>query len=440
MGTYLLLDETQAVFDTREAGGEKTATCNLNGQTIILSFDEETGTYYNSDVGLTGLSENGDWYIALGLEYLPGKAVVTNQTETVYDPDGEYEFTGTVINILTKPIVSFECELGTFTYDREVVQEGYPYYVYKNGTKELILENRLPNNKPMVAFDPNGDGWWGDDFTQYSITSYELTENEIEMFAGWGDYNSEDNLYYLYTGPSASEAYRTGSSCVFLIPKITVATSPWVVSVKPGVAYVKENKRVYYNKENGIFSKFIYTVTSTTNPTFIVASLQDISYIIIDGRKISRSELIGGERFETSCGYYYQFDTDGMHSVEIKFKRGELRSSYLFGEYSNDFCFDHAPVVSAQLGEGITTIPYGCFASVEELEEVKLPSTLETIGPWAFAYTRNLYSIAIPDSVKTVGKYVFQDAHNLESVTLPQSTTSVGYAWFSHIIVIPPAR
>lgn len=93
--------------------------------------------------------------------------------------------------------------------------------------------------------------------------------------------------------------------------------------------------------------------------------------------------------------------------------------------------FDYAQEIEkVVVGEGITTIgAFGldyCGAS-----EIKLPSTLVTIGSYAFSNTHNITEWDIPYGVTSIGTYAFSNSIGVKKVTLPSSLISIGARAFT---------
>ncbi len=69
----------------------------------------------------------------------------------------------------------------------------------------------------------------------------------------------------------------------------------------------------------------------------------------------------------------------------------------------------------------LKTLPDSCFYYCPKLEEVALPSSLESIGSFAFARCFNLKEIALPDGLKSIGKSAFAECKSLKSIVVPTS-------------------
>ena len=97
------------------------------------------------------------------------------------------------------------------------------------------------------------------------------------------------------------------------------------------------------------------------------------------------------------------------------------------------FFTDCTSLTKLTLPEGIKTIGDYCFGrynggGCQSLAELKLPSTVASIGRNAFDGCVSLQSIVIPESVTECGVYTFTDCKSLVSVQLPSSwTTLPGY-------------
>lgn len=68
---------------------------------------------------------------------------------------------------------------------------------------------------------------------------------------------------------------------------------------------------------------------------------------------------------------------------------------------------------------------YGFF-NCSNLEQINLPSTLQTIGVRAFSDCKKLQRITIPDSVKSIGNFGFSYCVLLTDITFPANLESIG--------------
>ena len=87
-------------------------------------------------------------------------------------------------------------------------------------------------------------------------------------------------------------------------------------------------------------------------------------------------------------------------------------------------------VKRVEIGEGITSIGKGAFASFEAMSEVVLPSTLESIGFLAFCRCTSLSFIEIPLNVKRIESHAFSACSILSEVGLSNGLQYVGECAF----------
>ncbi|MBR3358605.1 MAG: leucine-rich repeat domain-containing protein [Solobacterium sp.] len=92
------------------------------------------------------------------------------------------------------------------------------------------------------------------------------------------------------------------------------------------------------------------------------------------------------------------------------------------GVFSRDH--GYGDVVRLTVPEGVTEIRSSAFED-SSLEEISLPSTLETIGDMAFYGCRNLKSVIIPDGVREISDRAFKWS-GLEEIHLPEKLSVIG--------------
>lgn len=72
-----------------------------------------------------------------------------------------------------------------------------------------------------------------------------------------------------------------------------------------------------------------------------------------------------------------------------------------------------------------TKIGRNAFARHEELKEVVLPDSVETIEDYAFSGCTSLCIIKMPENLTSIGKYAFADCKNLEYLSLPKELKQI---------------
>ena len=66
------------------------------------------------------------------------------------------------------------------------------------------------------------------------------------------------------------------------------------------------------------------------------------------------------------------------------------------------------------------------------VNEIEIPNTVTSIGPYAFANCKNIISVKIPNSVISIGKGAFSSCCNLESVNIPDNIKRIEEDTFSY--------
>lgn len=133
-----------------------------------------------------------------------------------------------------------------------------------------------------------------------------------------------------------------------------------------------------------------------------------------------------------------KFDTSNVSNMSKMFSRCDLISIDMSGlnlskvtNTSNMFddCYNLQEV---KLPSSLKTIGSNAFASCDELSKVDIPSDsiLETIGDDAFNYCLKLSSITLPENLKSIGDDAFYYNRALKNITIPSSVTSIGSGAF----------
>ncbi len=71
------------------------------------------------------------------------------------------------------------------------------------------------------------------------------------------------------------------------------------------------------------------------------------------------------------------------------------------------------------------------YINNQEVKDLVIPNTVDSIHEYAFFSCSSLTSITIPNSVTSIGSSAFYDCDSLNSITIPNSVTSIGYGAFS---------
>ena len=125
------------------------------------------------------------------------------------------------------------------------------------------------------------------------------------------------------------------------------------------------------------------------------------------------------------------------------------------------FAFSRSSLRTVTIPEGVTVIDYAAFYHCDNLDNVILPDTVNTVGAKAFthtgwlddfeensmddflisgdilvAYKGNLPEVVIPDGVRVIAEEAFRNHTELKKVHLPASVTDLGNDAFSEGIEI----
>ena len=114
------------------------------------------------------------------------------------------EFEAVYNNDASTLVISFDCELGRFTFDRELYVEAWDQTVYCWTNGEVILDTEVRN--PIVGDsayndDPDGDGTPfepgdDDDYQEYGITAVQTEEPESGYFEPWVSLTRENEAVH----------------------------------------------------------------------------------------------------------------------------------------------------------------------------------------------------------------------------------------------------
>lgn len=107
-------------------------------------------------------------------------------------------------------------------------------------------------------------------------------------------------------------------------------------------------------------------------------------------------------------------------------------SAYPWWEYgSKAFSYyDNTKFHTVIIEEGITSISECAFASMSNITEVKLPSTLKKVNDFSFYCDNNLKFIQLPDTLEELGEASFMNCQSLESIKIGNNITTINNSTF----------
>ena len=118
----------------------------------------------------------------------------------------------------------------------------------------------------------------------------------------------------------------------------------------------------------------------------------------------------------------YSFDAEGIYDVEIELADPDMKGMR----------FAKTPLISVEIGDGITSIGNNAFQNCSSLISINIPDSVNSIGDYAFYDCSGLTSITIPNSVTSIGEGAFRYCSGLTSITIPNSVTSIGEGAFRY--------
>ena len=155
--------------------------------------------------------------------------------------------------------------------------------------------------------------------------------------------------------------------------------------------------------------------TSDTSTTHTYSSVGDYT-ITCNGSTMTTS---------SSSGLFGQ--TSSVINYYVKNVR--LGSSVTsIGDYAVQYCYS---LTSITIPSSVTSIGSYAFSSCHSLVNIIIPSMVTSINTNTFYYCTFLKGIAIPNMITSIGNSAFERCYSLTNVTIPSSVTSIGSYAFS---------
>lgn len=181
--------------------------------------------------------------------------------------------------------------------------------------------------------------------------------------------------------------------------------------VLPNISYIEEINGVMFNPDVALVSPnfvCVYNVTDTSRETKIISEYAGYQFIsmIVDG-------------VEADVDTYYQFDTEGSHTVEfiIDENHSDRNEPYFFG-----YLFENIDaLVSVTIPNSVASIGESAFENCFSLTEVTIPNSVTLIKTNAFYGCSSLTTIyceaTTPPTLE--GTYVFDDNADGRKIYVP---------------------
>lgn len=160
------------------------------------------------------------------------------------------------------------------------------------------------------------------------------------------------------------------------------------------------------------------TLTSVEKGAFLDISVSDFRYIIYGdlATYVQRGQPYYSLSNETNTIKYYY---NGQELTDLRIPS----SVTSIGNYAFRYCRD---LKNMTLPSGVTSIGNCAFFDCSGLTSVTLPLNLASIGYQVFRYCSGLTSVTFPSSLTLIGTEAFRGCSGLASLTLPYNLTSIG--------------
>lgn len=335
----------------------------------------------------------------------------------------------------------------------------------------------VPERKETYAYDANnnlityvrysyygGDARWEDiEKMEYTYDAHGNLLTSTRYFGGEGAW--QKTYYYIYTYDSndlltnrnmfdvdykgvVTETERVkysydakGNETERLEAVWSKSEEKWIFSQKYTHAYNDKGQMLYeryYIDETTISGGQKYDYDEQGNVTAITycSFNQDGTVKDIEGVRTyyyTDDALYQGELAQGVCGPEGNED-----AITWKIdKDNTLTISGTGSMVDYDYYYSTMPWLVGQMfikkivvGEGITHISGYAFKGADKVEELVLPSTLQTIGENAFYQLYSLKALTLPDALTSVGSHAFDECKSLQSVTFGSKLEEIGYSAF----------
>ncbi len=143
---------------------------------------------------------------------------------------------------------------------------------------------------------------------------------------------------------------------------------------------------------------------------------------------------VTGTSLTTQVRTGHVYTADGSYTIKIHVVSGSfnLLGTSTYAILSGDFSSVNNNKVYAnniqrvRIGSSVSEIGSYSFRYCASLTSITIPSSITSIGSYTFQYSNSLISITIPSGVTSIRSYAFQDCYSLASIAIPSSLTSIG--------------
>ena len=231
------------------------------------------------------------------------------------------------------------------------------------------------------------------------------------------------------TTPTLVEAQS--EDCGYIPPTPTPTQYRWTQSGTTCIGYDKYQNNIKEQSTDGGETWTVVIPEEYSASTLIEADSQDCGYVpptpTIDGKfklTLSDSTTVTAECDATSAITSEEVTTQYGGTV-VSAEIGNCVTSIGWGAF-----YECSGLTSIDIPNSVTSIDDWAFANCRGLTSCTIGSGVTSIGDWAFYRCTRLTSVSIPNSVTSIGEEAFLDCSGLTSVTIPSSVTTIGHGVF----------
>ena len=232
--------------------------------------------------------------------------------------------------------------------------------------------------------------------TNSTYTKYYVYKKQQQVNGQWTDVSPA------VTKPDGSPlgTYNTLAQCQGLEPQYR-----WYASGYTCVGYDKWVQSVKQMSYDGVNWETVIPV-ETSATSLVETNSEYCGYVppTPTGATKFRATYSGGSTYELECD-----DNPTLTS-------GDTSPS----GYGTD------SMLSAEIGDCVTSIGYDAFEFYYNLSSVTFSSSVTSIGDNAFRWCYGISAFTIPNTVTTIGESAFQGCTAMTSIVIPDSVTSIG--------------
>ena len=83
-------------------------------------------------------------------------------------------------------------------------------------------------------------------------------------------------------------------------------------------------------------------------------------------------------------------------------------------------------ITSITIDYGVTSIGTSAFTGCSNIQQIKIPDSVEHIDPYAFSFCKGLHTVQLPSSLTLISEELFAECDNLRNLSIPDTVTEIG--------------